>query len=34
MGGGKLSADTTYKQCYRMKTIESGDASRPIVHKE
>jgi hypothetical protein len=21
MGGGKLSADTTYKQCYRTKTI-------------
>lgn len=34
MGGGKLSADTTYKQYYRTKTIESGDTCKPIIHKE
>jgi hypothetical protein len=34
MGGGKLSAETTYKQCYRLKTIDSSDLSKPIVHKE
>lgn len=34
MGGGKLSTETTYKQCYRLKTIDSSDLSKPIVHKE
>jgi hypothetical protein len=34
MGGGKLNCDTTYKQCYRMKTIDANDACQPIIHKE
>lgn len=34
MGGGKLSTETTYKQCYRLKTIDSSDLSKPIVHKD
>ena len=34
MGGGKLNCDTTYKQCYRMKTIDANEVCQPIVHKE
>ena len=34
MGGGKLACDTTYKQCYRLKTIEAAEICQPIVHKE
>jgi hypothetical protein len=34
MGGGKLATDTTYKQCFRLKTIDASDISHPIVHKE
>ena len=34
MGGGKLNCDTTYKQCYRVKTIDANEVCQPIVHKE